>query len=178
MIKLNSPGSAGAAGEQLYRETRKLREEKPVVISMHDLVASGAYKWAMGANYLYAKPGSWVGSVGVFITNPGPSIPQVPSEDIIFTGPQKLTGGNRTDFITILDQLKENFYQTVATERGDRLNISREELLKARIYNGSEALSLGLIDAIGSDSEAIEKAASLAGISNYDSLVKSLCRPN
>ena len=78
VIKLSSPGSTGVHGEQVYLETRELREEKPVVIAMGDIVASGAYLWSMGASYLYAKPGSWVGSVGAFIAFPFPSIPEVP----------------------------------------------------------------------------------------------------
>ena len=167
VIKLNSPGSSGAAGEQVYRETRKLREKKPVVIAIGDLTASGAYKWSLGANYTYAKSGSWVGSVGVFITFPGPLIPTTPDDQIISTGPGKLTAGGRRQFVRILEQLKENFYQTVVSERGEKLRLSREQLMEARIYNGNEAARLGLVDAVGGDSEAIEKAASLAGISDY-----------
>ena len=175
VIKLNSPGSVGAAGDLLYLETRKLREKKPVVIAMNDLVASGAFMWSMGANYTYAKPTSWVGSVGVFIqffVGP-PVIPVTPDREgsefeAIGTGPQKLTGGgSRRDFLGILDQLKENFYQTVAAERGEKLQVSREEVLRARIYNGNEGVRLGLVDAIGGETDAIEKAAELAGISNY-----------
>ena len=67
-----------------------------------------------------------------------------------------------------MEQLKENFYQMVVAERGNKLQIIREELLEGRIYNGSEAVRLGLVDALGGDTEAIEKAASLAGISSYD----------
>ena len=80
VIKLNSPGSSGAAGEQMYQETRKLREEKPIVIAMGSLTASGAYEWSLGANYTYAKTSSFVGSVGVFLNfrGPVPSIPLVP----------------------------------------------------------------------------------------------------
>ena len=169
VIKLSSPGSFGAAGEQVYRETSNLRKEKPVVILIGDLATSGAYKWSLGANYTYARAGSWVGHVGVFITFPGPLIPPTPDERIISTGPQKLSGGgSRRDFLRILDQAKENFYQTVAAERGDKLRLSREDLLQARIYNGNEAVRLGLVDAVGGDTDAIEKAASLAGISDYD----------
>ena len=169
VIKLNSPGGFAAASEQLYLETRKLREEKPVVIAMNDLVASGAFMMSMGANYTYAKSGSAVGNVGAFIVFPGPLIPRRPDERIISTGPQKLTAGaSRRDSLRVLDQLKENFYQMVRTERGEKLRMSREELMAARIYNGSEAVRL--VDAIGSDAVAIEKAANLAGISNYELL--------
>ena len=169
VINLNSPGSVGTAGERLFLETRKLREEKPVVIAMGDVTASGAYMMSLGANHTYASPGSWVGSIGVFITFPGASIPSTPDERVISTGPQKLTGGGtRRDLLRILDQLKKNFYQMVAAERGKKLRISPEEVLSAKIYNGNEAVRLGLVDSVGGESEAIEKAASLAGVSGYD----------
>ena len=169
VIKLNSPGSFGAAGEQMYRETRKLRETKPVVIAMGDVAASGAYEWALGANYTYAKSSSFVGSVGVFLNfrRPIPSIPAVPDESVIRTGPSKFLGTSVRDLFGVIDQAGENFYQQVLAERGDKLRLSREEILEARIYNGNEAVRLGLVDAVGGDTEAIEKAASLAGISNY-----------
>ena len=102
VIKLNSPGGFSAPSEQLFIETRKLREKKPVVIAVEDIAASGGYKWSLGANYTYAKAGSIVGSVGVFITNPGPSIPQIPDESVIRTGPQKLLGGSRRDSLRML----------------------------------------------------------------------------
>ena len=87
---------------------------------------------------------------------------------MIRTGPSKFLGTTVRDFLGIIDQSKENFFQQVVAERGDKLRISREELLKARIYNGNEAVRLGLVDSVGGDTEAIEKAASLAGISNYE----------
>ena len=172
VIRLNSPGSVGSAGEQLFQETRRLREEKPVVIAMGDLVTSGAYMWALGANHTYASPGSWVGHVGVFINfgrDFAPLIPRIPDEGIIFTGARKLTfGNNRREFLGLLDQIKENFYQMVVAERGDKLRLSRQQVLEARIYNGNEAVRLGLVDEVGGETEAIEKAADLAGISSYD----------
>ena len=89
---------------------------------MGDVTASGAYMMSLGANHTYANPGSWVGSIGVFITSPGPLIPSTPDDRVISTGPQKLAGGgSRRDFVRILDQLKKNFYQMVAAERGDKL---------------------------------------------------------
>jgi ClpP class serine protease len=56
----------------------------------------------------------------------------------------------------------------VITERGSKLRISREELLNALVYPGMEGVRLGLVDAIGSDTDAIEKAADLAHVSGYD----------
>ena len=167
VIKLSSPGGGAASSEMLYLESRKLREEKPVVMVMDGLVASGGYMMAMGANYTYVKSSSLVGNVGV-ISFAGPVIPLVPPENLVVTGPSKLSGSTRREWIGMVDLLKQSFAQMVITERGDRLRISEEELLEGRLYAGVEAVKLGLADAIGNDSDAVEKVAEMAGISNYE----------
>ena len=167
VIKLTSPGGGAAASEHLYIELRKLREEKPVVMVMNGLVASGGYMMAMGVSHSYAKTSSLVGNVGV-VSSADPLIPPLPGEEVVFSGPHKLDGASRRDWIGTVDQLKSAFAQIVISERGDRLRISRDELVEARLYSGVDAVRLGLVDEIGSDSDAIQKAAELAGISNYD----------
>ena len=166
VIKLTTPGGGAAASENLYLETRRLRQEKPVVLVMNGLVASGGYMMAMGTSYSYAKPSSLVGNVGV-VSSAGPLIPPVPDEDVVFSGPHKLDGASRRDWLGMIDQLKSSFAQMVISERGDRLRISREELVEARLYSGIDAVRLGLADEIGSDADAMQKAAELAGIANY-----------
>ena len=166
VIKLNTPGGGASASERLYIETRNLRQEKPVVIVMGDLVASGGYMMSMGASYTYAQTSSLVGNVGV-ISGSGPLIPDLPDETTVFSSPRKLDGGTRREWIGIVDLLKESFAQMVVAERGDKLRISREELIEGRLYAGMVAVRLGLADEIGGDSDAIRKAAELAGISNY-----------
>ena len=170
VIILSSPGSSGGAGEQLYTKVRQLREHKPVVISMQDIATSGAYMMSVPANYIYAHAGTITGSVGVFVSLPSrfPTVPEVPDERVIRTGPQKFLGGTTRDWMRWVDQLKEGFYRIVATERGDKLRLTKDELLEASIYFGGEAAALGLVDAIGGDDEAIKKAAELANISNYE----------
>ena len=169
-IRLNSPGGGAAASEQLYFETRALRAEKPVVIIMNDIVASGGYMMSMGASYLYTKPSSFIGNVGVILSFPGPLISRTPGEQVVPTGPFKLNGGGRRYFIGLTDQLKQAFASIVMTERGDVLKIPRSEVLSGRIWPGVEGVKLGIADEIGGDSDAIKKAASLAGVSNYDLL--------
>ena len=167
VLKLSSPGGGAASSEMLYLESRKLREEKPLVMVMDSLVASGGFMMAMGANYTYVKSSSLVGNVGV-ISFAGPVIPFVPPENLVVTGPSKLSGSTRREWIGMVDLLKQAFAQMVIAERGDRLRISEEELLEGRLYAGVEAVQLGLVDAMGNDSDAIEKVADMAGISNYE----------
>ncbi|MCH7621760.1 MAG: S49 family peptidase [Chloroflexi bacterium] len=167
VLKLSSPGGGASSSEELYLESRKLRAEKPLVMVMGGLVASGGYMMAMGANYTYVKSSSLVGNVGV-ISFAGPVIPSVPPENLVVTGPSKLSGSTRREWIGMVDLLKQSFAQMVITERGDRLRISEEQLLEGRLYAGVEAVQLGLADAIGNDSDAIERVADMAGISNYE----------
>jgi ClpP class serine protease len=66
------------------------------------------------------------------------------------------------------EQLKQSFASMVITERGEKLKMTRNEVLEGRIFSGVEAMQVGLIDGLGGRTDAIEKAASLAGIANYD----------
>lgn len=168
VIKLNSPGGSAAPSEHLFFELRKLRQKKPVVMVMDELVASGGYFMALGANNTYAKPSSFVGGVGV-ILSPLPSlIPRAPSERVVTTGPFKLEGGDRRHYVKLTEQLRQSVAQLLESQRGDKLKITSEQVLVGSIYSGVEAVRLGLVDAIGGQSDAIEKAAALAGIANYD----------
>ena len=168
VITINSPGGGAAASEELFFETLRLREKKPVVMVLDDLVASGGFMMAMAANYSLAKPSSFVGGVGVILSPMPPILPGQTSERETVTGPFKLSGGSRRHFITLTDQLQQAFSSIVVNQRGDRLRITRNEVMKGNLYSGVEAMQIGLIDALGSRTDAIEKAASLAGIANYD----------
>ena len=166
VIRMSSPGGGAASSERLYIATRNLREEKPVVMVMGGMVASGGYMMAMGVNHSFAQSSSLVGNVGV-ITIAGPLIPRPLPESIVATGPHKLYGSSRRDWIGLADGLKDAFAQMVIRERGDKLRLTEAELTEGKLYAGVDAVRLGLVDEIGGDSDAIAKAAELAGISNY-----------
>ena len=112
VIKLSTPGGDAAASERLYFETRNLRNEKPVVISMNGLVASGGYMMAMGASHSYTQVSTLVGNVGV-VAFSGPLIPPLPEESVIFSGPYKQQGSTRREWTGMVDQLKSAFAQIV-----------------------------------------------------------------
>ena len=117
VIKLESPGGGAPASERLYVETKKLREEKPVVIVMDGVVASGGYLMSMGASHTVAQTSSIVGNVGV-ISFAGPLIAPFPSEEVIVSGPYKFEGSTRREWIGTVDLLKSAFAKVVITERG------------------------------------------------------------
>lgn len=168
VISLNSPGGGAAPSEELYFEIVRLREKKPVVVIMEDLVASGGFMMAMAANYSIAKPSSFVGGVGVILSPMPPILPFNPSERETVTGPFKLEGGSRRHFVTMTEQLRQAFGSIVVSERGSKLRTTKNEILEGNLYTGVEAMQVGLIDALGGQTDAIDKAASLAGVANYD----------
>ena len=164
VIEIDCTGGGAVSTEEVYLNILRLREKKPVVAYINLWSLSGGYYIAVASNFIYAKPTSQVGSVGVWVSLP-PEQEKL-YEDVMGSGPHK-TVTPRRDVVNWLEMVKESFLTVVISQRGDRLKISKEELSKAAIYIGMEALRHGLIDDIGSSSDAVKKAAELAGIKRY-----------
>lgn len=164
VFKLNSPGGTVAASSDLFLNLVRLREAKPVVMVVPDWALSGGYFMAMGTNYIYTTPGSLLGNVGAILWLPGRWQPE---ERVVTSGPFKGIGGSERMYISLLEMIKNDFVQTVVSQRGDRLRLTAEELSEGRLYLGLEAVRLGLADELGVEADAIRKAASLAGLRNY-----------
>lgn len=164
VLVLDSPGGEVVATQTLYLELQDLRREMPVVGLINGIAASGGYYIAMATDPIYAKPSSTIGNVGVwgFV----PSEIGV-NEVILASGPFKLTASNRDEFLREIEGIKQEFIGTVTSQRGDRLTISDSDLSQGLAYSGRIAKELGLVDELGSQSDAISKAAELAGIVNY-----------
>lgn len=167
VLEIDSPGGGASDSEEIYLSLLELRKEKPVVVSINALALSGGYYVAVASNFIFAKPTSLVGNVGVWMRLPGIDTPE---EDIIASGPAKLSGGVMSKATSWTQIVAEGFLQSVIAQRGDNLKLSKEELSRGEIYIGNEALRYGLIDKIGSSSEAVKKAASLAGLKNYEEI--------
>jgi protease-4 len=165
VLQLDSPGGEVVATQGLYLEVQELREELPVVGSIDSIAASGAFYVAMGTDPIYAKPSSTVANVGVWGFIP-PDLGV--NEVILASGPFKLTGSNRDEFLREIEEIKREFLETVFSQRGERINISRADLSRGLVYTGRESLRLGLIDHVGGQTEAIRTAAELAGIAHYE----------
>ncbi len=165
VVQIDSPGGSVASTQALYLELLELRRTMPVVVSIDSVAASGGYYAAMAGDPIYAKPSSSVGNVGAWAQIPPESSV---NDNILQTGPFKLTGSNRTEFERSLQAVKAEFLATVLTQRGDRLQVSPAEISQGLIYDGREAAALGLIDAIGSRSEALAVAVEQAGLTRYE----------
>jgi protease-4 len=165
VVHINSPGGEVVATQSIFLELQHLREHMPVVGAIDDMAASGGYYVAVAADPIYAKPSSEIGNVGVWALIPT----DLAVNDVILTsGPFKLTGSNRDEFLRDIEGIRQEFVETVFSQRGDeRMRLSRSELSQGLLYPGRTAVNLGLVDHIGTLSDAIEDAAEQAGIANH-----------
>lgn len=165
VLEISSPGGEVTASEDLYFEVLRLRDSKPVVAAIHEIAASGAYYIASAADQIYAKPGSTVGNIGVISFLPEPDIVD---EMLFTTGPFKLSGGSQVEAIRQMEVLKETFLTAILAQRQDRLTVGPEILSRGEVYLGLQAEQIGLIDQVGSKGDAVEAAARLAMLRNYE----------
>ncbi len=164
VLDVVSPGGEVSASEGLYFDVLKLREKKPVLVSINEMAASGAYYIASAADEIYAKPGSMVGNIGVISILPADDMLD---ERLITTGPFKRSGGSQVAYIRQMEMLKQTFLAAIMTQRADRLQAGPEVLSRGEIYLGIQAQQMGLIDTLGSQAEAIAAAARMARVRHY-----------
>jgi protease-4 len=168
VLKIDSPGGWVDAIEEIYLNLLKLREKKPVVAAVVGYGASGGYHIAIASNFIYATPTAMVGNIGVIGRLP---YRVWPSELYVETGPQKLTGFSEKEFYFKIQEILERFINAVREQRKNKLLIDNVEMSKGLIYFGADAAKNGLVDNTGSSFDAIEKAAELAGIKEYEVVV-------
>jgi protease IV len=173
ILVLNTPGGTVTDTESVYMELARLRQTKPVITMVEGMAASGGYYLLSGTDYVFAKPSSTIGNIGVLGFLPTP--PTVIS-GLYSTGPYKLWGEPQDAFIGELEMLKQGFYHAVVLGRGSHLKAPADVILRGQVYTGSDALRMGLIDELGSISQAYDKAAQMAHISHYQ--VVDLKRPS
>lgn len=167
VLVIDSPGGTVVDTESIYMELTRLRAQKPVVTVVNSMSASGGYYLSANTDYIFAKPTSLVGNIGVIgYLPPSPFI----IEDIITTGPYKLWGSPRDSDMRQIEMIKEGFFQAVKLGRGNKLTAGDEVIFNGQIWVGVDALRLGIIDELGTESNGTQKAAELAKIANYDVL--------
>ena len=169
VVEIASPGGYATSSESIYYTLLKVRQRKPLVVSIDGLAASGGYYMAASANQIFAPASSYVGNVG---TRGGRPMDPVIYADELTSGPYKLSGGSRFDQIRQLDLVAQSFISNVVHQRANAtvnpLTISADVVGEARIYLGSEALATGMIDSEGGRADAILAAASLAAVESFD----------
>ena len=177
VLRVNSPGGSALTSDIIWREVELAKAEKPVIVSMGDVAASGGYYIAAGADKIFAEATTITGSIGVFGTIPNMS---ELANNIGVNAEQVGTNKNSVDY-SIFEPMTTNFrsvmkesiettYETFLSRVATGRNISlakADSLAQGRVWSGVDALRLGLVDEIGGLDEAIAEAASMAGISTY-----------
>lgn len=167
VLEIDSPGGEVTATEELYYRLLELRQTKPLVITVDYLAASGGYYMAAAGDYIFAKPASTVGNIGVISFLPSGDEQRFADEDYVSTGPFKFSGGSRGDYMRQIELAKLGFLEAVFVQRDYKLHADRETLSSGEVFLGTQALQLGLIDELGANSEAAQKAANLAHLAHY-----------
>jgi protease-4 len=176
VLRINSPGGGVSPSQEIYEELMKTRQvnKKPVVASMGSLAASGGYYIASAADVIVANPGSITGSIGVLIQVPNISglLQKIGVKSMVVkSGEHKdlasptreMTEAERLILQRLLDDVHDQFIDVVSrTRKLDRKKV--EALADGRIFSGREAQALGLVDQLGNLQDAVDRAASLAGI--------------
>lgn len=177
VLRVNSPGGSALASEIAWREMQLLQEQKPVVISMGGMAASGGYYISAPADYIFADKATLTGSIGVFgvLPNFGKLLEQrfgitfdaaaTSANAVGLTGIKPLTSEERKNLSQSVDRIYNTFTAHVAEGR----NLEIEDVLKiaeGRVWSGTMAKEIGLVDEIGGLHAAISKAVALADIQN------------
>jgi protease IV len=177
VLRVNSPGGSPAASWEIYEAIGRM--DKPVVVSVGDVAASGAYYFASAADSIVASPHSQVGSIGVILQ-------AVELEELfekVGIGYTVLTRGRYKDLgapnrpmteeerqllLERLDVIYERFIEDVAEGRPTLELEEVRELATGLTYAGEEAVALGLVDKLGSFEDALDEAAVLGGLDPED----------
>lgn len=174
ILRIDSPGGSATASDIIWKEVVNAREKKPVVVSVSDLAASGGYYIAMAADTIVAHPTSLVGSIGIFA---GKFVLDG-LYDKLGVGIETLQRGRNADLFSetsrfspeqraIVGGFLEEFYEDFVTKaaRGRRMSAADlEAVAQGRVWTGTAALELGLVDVLGDFSTAVRIAKEMAGI--------------
>ncbi|MDI6901679.1 MAG: signal peptide peptidase SppA [Anaerosomatales bacterium] len=174
LLRIDSPGGTVAASQEIAMAVSDAAEEKPVIASVGDVGASGAYMVASQCDTIIAAPGSSVGSIGVILEVPnlqglldklGVEFAVITAGELKDTGSpyRSMTATETAMLQKQVDQAYRQFIRDVAEGRG-MSEAEVTELATGWVWLGEEALELGLIDAIGNYSDGLDAAAEAGGI--------------
>jgi protease-4 len=178
VLRINSPGGSALASDVILRELKLLKEKKPFIVSMGDYAASGGYYIASEADSIFALPNTITGSIGVFsmlfdyeglaknklgITFDG--VKNAPYADVP-TFARALNEDESKRMQNSVDNIYEIFKGHVS--KGRRISMADvDSIAQGRVWTGTQALKIKLIDGLGNLDRAIKSAAAMANISDY-----------
>ncbi|HVO80359.1 MAG TPA: signal peptide peptidase SppA [Terriglobales bacterium] len=184
ILHVNSPGGGVAASEEIYREVKRIRDDKKkrIVASIESVGASGAYYVSSATNKIYADNGSIVGSIGVISewVNYGDLLRWAKLKDITMkAGEFKDTGSPTRDMTpaekaylqSLIDDMHTQFIQAVADGRKAKFD-DIKAIADGKVWTGEQALSMKLIDQVGDFQTAVADTAKAVGIKGEPVLVR------
>ena len=177
VLRINSPGGSAYGSEQIWKAISVVKSKKPIVVSMGDYAASGGYYIACNTDRIFAQPTTLTGSIGIFgiFPNIGGLTDKLGIKfDNVKTNKYSDFGATYRPMTTeervILQRYINNGYElfTKRCAEGRNMNIdSLKAIAEGRIYSGTDAMRLGLVDEMGGLEEAIAFTAKKANISDY-----------
>lgn len=183
VLRINSGGGDAYASEQIWRAVKELNKKKPVVVSMGGMAASGAYYISMGAQYIMAQPTTLTGSIGIF--GALPDFSDLMTKKLGFKYDEVKTNRNSAyasagmsrpwsaEEITTMQNYVNRGYNLFRKRVAEGRKMSTEQVEKiaqGRVWLGTDAKNIKLIDGFGGLSDAIDKAAELAHLSSYQAV--------
>ena len=179
VIRVNSGGGDAYASEQIWHQVSLLKAKKPVVVSMGDYAASGAYYLSAPASWIVAQPNTMTGSIGIFAAIPdlsglvtqklGVKFDEVKTNRNSTFGNTMARPFNAEETAMLQAYVNRGyalFRKRVAD--GRRLPVeSVEKIAQGRVWIGSDALRIKLVDQLGGLDDAVRKAAQLARLDDY-----------
>ena len=180
VLRVSSPGGSADASEQIWHAVQNIKADSiPVVVSMGAYAASGGYYISCGADYIYAEPTTITGSIGIFGTIPnvaklrnkvGLDIDGIATNKHSDLEGNMLYKGMNTEERAMMQSIVERGYDLFTSRCAAGRHVSQEYIKsvgEGRVWLGTKAKEIGLVDEMGNIDDAITKAVELAGLENY-----------
>ncbi|HAO14724.1 MAG TPA: signal peptide peptidase SppA [Tenacibaculum sp.] len=176
VLRVNSPGGSALASELIWRELDLAKKEKPLVVSMGNVAASGGYYIACNATKIIAEPTTITGSIGVFGLLPNAT----KLAGKLGINAEQISTNNSPNY-SLFEPMSKKFYEVtkdgvektydlfverVSTGRGMPIE-QVDKLAQGRVWTGKEAKENGLVDELGGLDKAVKIAAEIAGVEDY-----------
>lgn len=181
VLRINSGGGSAYASEQMWRAIQLLKKKKPVVVSMSGMAASGGYYMSCGADYIVAEPTTLTGSIGIFGMIPDASELLTDKLGLHFDMVKTNKGADfgaqgrafNADEANVMQQYVNRGYRLFISRVAAGRHITPEQvdhIGQGRVWTGSQALKIKLVDKLGTLDDAIAEAASRAKLKDYNVL--------
>jgi len=177
VLRVNSPGGSALASDVIWREVFLCKNVKPIVVSMGDLAASGGYYISCAADQIFAQPNTITGSIGVFGVIPnfqrmlqsklGITVDTVNTNKYSDIGALRKLTTKENEFVQMsVEKVYDTFTKRVAEGR-NMTQAQVDSIGQGRVWSGTDALAIGLVDALGGLNDAVAFAAKKADLKNY-----------